>query len=200
MERRKKMTLEERFYRTLVVSSSEKFNEYIVPLLTNAHCEPVVYVNSIAAAKRSCLEKQYDFVIINGPLPDEPGLKFAIDISSGKSTVCLLFIKSELYAETRSKVTPCGVFTLQKPTSAIAVAHGLDFLASARERLRNLEKKSLSLEEKMEEIRIVNRAKWLLIDNLKMTESDAHRYIEKLAMDTCVTKGEAAKSIISTYA
>ncbi len=193
------MTFEERFYRTLVVSSSGKFNESITPLLSGAQCEPVIYANSIAAAKRFSLENQIDFVIINAPLPDEPGSKYAIDVSAGKSTVCLLFVKAEQYAETRSKVTPHGVFTLPKPTSFVAITHGLDFLASARERLRNLEKKALSIEEKMEEIRLVNRAKWLLIDHLKMAEPEAHRYIEKQAMDTGSKRSEVAKEIIKTY-
>ena len=54
-------------------------------------------------------------------------------------------------------------------------------------------------EEKMEEIRIVNRAKWLLINELKMDEPGAHRYIEKQAMDRCVTRREVAEEIIRTY-
>ena len=194
------MPFEVRYYRTLVVSSSEKFNSVLVPLLTSARCEPINYADSIAAAKRKSLENPYDFIIINSPLPDETGAKYAIDLSSGKSTVCLLFVRSELYADTHSKVTPYGVFTLPKPTSSVAIVHGLSFLASARERLRGLEKKALSIEDKMEEIRLVNRAKWLLIDHLNMTESDAHRYIEKQAMDRCVRKSEVAKEILQTYA
>ena len=55
------------------------------------------------------------------------------------------------------------------------------------------------MDEKMEEIRLVNRAKWLLIEKLTMTESDAHRYIEKQAMDQCVSRREIAKGIIQTY-
>ena len=51
----------------------------------------------------------------------------------------------------------------------------------------------------MEEIRQVNRAKWLLIEQLKMTETDAHRYIEKQAMDRCVSRREIAMGIIKTY-
>ncbi len=46
----------------------------------------------------------------------------------------------------------------------------------------------MSIEDKMKEIRTVNRAKWLLIDQLKMTEADAHHYIEKQAMDSCMSK------------
>ena len=62
-----------------------------------------------------------------------------------------------------------------------------------------VEKKTLSLEDKMQEIRIINRAKWILISELKMTEADSHRYIEKQAMDRCVSKREIAEGIIRTY-
>ena len=51
----------------------------------------------------------------------------------------------------------------------------------------------------MVEIRIVNKAKWLLISELKMSEADAHRYIEKQAMDQCITKRSIAEDIIKTY-
>ena len=68
-----------------------------------------------------------------------------------------------------------------------------------RERLRRKEKKAISIEEKMEEIRLINRAKWLLISELKMDEPEAHRYIEKQAMDRCVSRREVAVEIIKTY-
>ena len=51
----------------------------------------------------------------------------------------------------------------------------------------------------MVEIRIVNRAKLLLISEEKMNEDSAHRYIEKQAMDHCRSKKEIAESIISRY-
>ena len=73
-------------------------------------------------------------------------------------------------------------------------------MSRARERLRKSEKKALSIEEKMEEIRIVNRAKWILIRELKLDEPEAHRYIEKQAMDRCISKRIVAEEIIKTYA
>lgn len=51
----------------------------------------------------------------------------------------------------------------------------------------------------MQEIRLGNRAKWVLIEELKMTEPDAHKYIEKQAMDRCVSRREIAEDIIKTY-
>ena len=51
----------------------------------------------------------------------------------------------------------------------------------------------------MNEIRIVDRAKLVLITNLGMDEPHAHRYIEKNAMDMRITKRESAEMIIKTY-
>ena len=51
----------------------------------------------------------------------------------------------------------------------------------------------------MNEVRIINRAKCCLIEYLKMTEPQAHRYIEKQAMDLRQTKREIAESILKTY-
>ncbi|MCQ2433310.1 MAG: ANTAR domain-containing protein [Clostridia bacterium] len=193
------MIFESRSYRVLLVSSSEKFNGAILPLLDAGRYDPPVQVSSIAAAKRAALESSYDFIIINAPLPDDLGVKFATDMCAGKSTVCLLLVKAELFDETRSKVEEYGVFTLSKPTSASMMEQSLLWMAAVRERLRRMEKKTVSIEDKMEEIRLVNRAKWLLIEHVKMTEPDAHRYIEKQAMDLCVSKREVANDIIHTY-
>ena len=66
-------------------------------------------------------------------------------------------------------------------------------------KLGQLEKKNRTLQEKMADIRTVNRAKWLLIENLGMTEKDAHYYIEKQAMDTRMSRREVAVGIIRTY-
>ena len=75
----------------------------------------------------------------------------------------------------------------------------LKWMESSRERLRQFEKKSLSIEEKMAEIRLVNKAKWILISELTMSEPEAHRYIEKQAMDRCTARRSIAEEIIKTY-
>lgn len=66
-------------------------------------------------------------------------------------------------------------------------------------RLSGYEMKTVHLEEKLDEIRVIDRAKLVLISRLSMTEDDAHRYIEKTAMDSCRKRKEVAESIIRTY-
>lgn len=193
------MPLVEHIYSVLIVSAAEKFNASLTALLPEKNYYPIDTAGSISDAQRKLLERSYDLVFINSPLPDDPGRKFAVDVSAGNTTVALLFVKNEIYDEVYSKVFEHGVLTIRKPTATQILEQSLDSMRSIRERLRRMEKKTVSLEEKMAEIRIVNRAKWVLIDSLKMTEEDAHRYIEKQAMDRCVSKREIAEVILKTY-
>ena len=194
------MVFSEQTYSVLVVSSAQKFNESLPPMLPGSDFYPVNFASNIAAARRELLSRNFDYVIINAPLPDDFGTRFAIDACGKAGTVVLLLVRSDVYEEINAKVTPQGVFTLPKPTSLQTLQQALKWMASARERLRRLEQKATTIEEKMEEIRLINRAKWILIEQLKMTEADAHHHIEKQAMDRCVSKREIALGIIKTYA
>ena len=193
------MSLKERIYSVLVVSAAEKLNTALVSLLPEARYSPVRVVSNISAAKRIWGERSFDYVIVNSPLPDDVGTRFAIDVGNSSGAVVLLLARAEIHDDIREKVCEYGVFTLPKPVNRGVLSLALDWMASARERLRRLEKKSLSVEEKMEEIRLVNRAKWILISELKMDEGQAHRYIEKQAMDRCIPRRTVAEEIIRTY-
>lgn len=193
------MSLRERFYSILLVSATDSFTFAFSDLLHETRYCPIHNVTSINAAKRTLSEKTFDFVIINSPLPDDVGTRFAIDTCTTKQAAVLLLVKNDAHADIHDKVVEYGVFTLPKPTSKPTMLHALNWMESARERLRQFEKKSLSIEEKMAEIRLINKAKWILISELQMSEPDAHHYIEKQAMDRCIVKRTIAEEIIKTY-
>lgn len=193
------MIFQERTYSVLLVSASDKFNTTVMPLLPSTDFWPVTTVKSVGEARRRLSEGSYDIVLINAPLPDDFGMRLAIDICSDSGAGVLLLVKNELYNEVYAKVITYGVMTLSKPTSVQMITQNLRVLCATRERLRQMEAKQVSVEEKIEEIRMVNRAKWLLIECLSMAETDAHHYIEKQAMDLRVSKREVAENIIKTY-
>ena len=193
------MGLPEHIYSVLVVSASDKFNESLRRLLPENRYSPVIAAADVSGARLRLLEERYDLVIINTPLPDDFGTRLALDVCASSGTGVLLLVGAEHYPDVNARVSPYGVLVLSKPTSAQLLSQSLLLLCGTRERLRRMEQKTASIEEKMEEIRLVNRAKWLLIEQLKMTEQDAHRYIEKQAMDRCVTKRVIAEQILSTY-
>ncbi|MGN0526568.1 MAG: ANTAR domain-containing response regulator [Acutalibacteraceae bacterium] len=193
------MSLQEQVYSVLVVSASDTFNASLTPLLPESKFDPIRTETSVNSARRALSERTYDLIIINSPLPDDSGIRFAIDLSGLKTSVALLMVRSDVYPTMYNKVAEYGVYVLPKPTSKLIVAQAVDWMIATRERLKKFEKKTMSTEEKMQEIRIVNHAKWILIEQLKMSESDAHRYIEKQAMDYCISKREMAEKIIQTY-
>lgn len=193
------MNLKEQVYSVLIVSSSDKFNQTVKGFFSSGTYSPLNFVSNISMAKRAFSEREFDFVIINSPLPDDTGIRFSIDAVTSNNTVVLFLTKEEQYEYSFDRLAVHGVFLMQKPVSISSFQLASEWLISARERIRKTEHKNLSIEEKMNEIRLVNRAKWLLISEVKMTEPDAHRYIEKQAMNLCVSKREIAESIIKTY-
>ncbi|MBQ6491203.1 MAG: ANTAR domain-containing protein [Atopobiaceae bacterium] len=180
----------------LVVSPAGKLGEALVSLLTESRYRPVKVVSSVSAAKRAWDVREYDLVIVNSPLADDPGIRFAIDVCESRHAVALLVVQSDIHGEVRSRVEDFGVFTLPKPTTRPLVALALTWMGASLARLGRLEERALSVEEKMAEIRLVNRAKWILISDLGMDEPSAHRLIEKRAMDRCVSRREIAQEIV----
>lgn len=185
-------------YSVLVVSASDKVFSSVLDLMPPAEYNPVLRAKNSGEARRMLLEMSADIIIINTPLPDDFGVQLALDLSDSPSGI-LMLVKSDLYEQVAYKVEDSGIFTLPKPNSSQMIHNAVKLLSVYAARLKKLEQKNRTMQEKMTDIRTINRAKWLLIENLNMSENDAHRYIEKQAMDTRSTRREVAEGIIRTY-
>ena len=130
------MVFQSRVYSVLVVSASQKFNDALTRLIPETLYSPVTVVSSVAAARRKLLDRAYDLVLINAPLPDDFGSKLAIDVCSSSSAVALLLVKTEALEETNTQVQDRGVYTLSKPTSPQTLLQRLQWMICTRERLR----------------------------------------------------------------
>ena len=193
------MLFRDRSYAVLIVSASEKFNNETGALLPVGEFWPVKTAGSVSEARRMLGVQQFDIVIINAPLPDEFGTELAEDICESSDTGVLLFVKNEIYDDIYYKVMEHGVVCISKPTSRQLVSQNLRVMCSTRERLRMQEAKRATVEQKIEEIRLVNRAKWLLIEKRGMSENSAQHFIEKEAMDSRTTRRAVAESVIASY-
>ncbi len=189
------MLFQDRTYAVLIVSSSEKFCEALRMQLPGSDYWPIDIATNASAARRILLDREFDLILINTPLKDEFGTQFAIDVCSKTSASVLLFVKNELVDEVCVKSMEYGVASIPKPTSASVISQSLLILRAQRERLLRTEEKQHSIEEQIADMRLINRAKWLLIEKKGMSESEAHRYIEKQAMDERITMREAAQRV-----
>ena len=68
-----------------------------------------------------------------------------------------------------------------------------------REENERLKQENARLQDKISQIRLVSRAKCCLVEHAHLTEAEAHRRIEKLAMDTRRDRTEIAQEILDSY-
>ena len=188
-----------RSYSVLLVSDSKKGTSFFEKILADIGFSSVTSVSSAGEARRQMISNRFDILIVNAPLPDEQGSELSFDASENTTSGIVLFVKSENFEQISYLAERHGVIAVSKPASAQDVTRAIRLAGATRERMRAIEAKNIRLHEKMDEIRIVNRAKWALISNLGMDEPQAHRYVEKHAMDMRITKREAAETIIKTY-
>lgn len=183
----------------LVVSPSDRITALFGELLPKGEFSRFVTVSSCGEAKRTMLNDDFDIVVVNAPLPDEFGTDFATDLVAESSAAVLLIVPNEQYPEISSRAESFGVMTVSKPLNKSTLYTAMKLVYATAVRLRIMDQKTKNLTAKMGEMRVVNRAKWALIESLGMTEEQAHHYIEKQAMDQRLPKGDVAVSILNTY-
>ena len=183
----------------LIVSSTKNGQQFFENLLKVFSYRNITTVSSGSEARRIALDHQYDLVIINTPLGDEFGHELALMLAETSSSGIMMLVKTELADEISANVEDDGVFVMAKPISKQLFFQSLKLLEAFVKRMQRLKKENIKLHKKIEEIRLVDRAKCVLIQYLGFNESQAHRYIEKQAMDMRITKGEVAEDILKTY-
>lgn len=183
----------------LIVSAGQKTSLFFTELLPPNKFFPILSAPTVGAARRLLVDRGFDIIIINTPLPDDFGVQFAMETAQNQNCGILLFVAADLQDAISQKVEDLGILTLSRPINRQMIFQSIKLLVATRQRIKALEAKATTLQNKMEEIRLVNRAKLLLIEHLNMSEAEAHRYIEKTAMDNCVKRREIAENIIKTY-
>ena len=119
-------------------------------------------------------------------------LRFAREQEAG----IVVLTKREEVPAVEQKLRGSGAAVFGCDVSPAMLEGALLAAAKAGERLHGLHCELDLLREKMENERIVSRAKVILVERRDMTESEAHRYIEKAAMDGRVSRRKIALQIL----
>lgn len=183
----------------LIVCEAQKSTEYFKDILMQSQCSEISTVRTSQEARRMMLERDFDLCIINAPLIDEFGESLSKDIASHSTCQIILVVKAELFDEVCSKVEDYGVITVAKPINKTMLWNAIKFANVAKFRMRMVQKQNEKLLQKIDDIKLIDRAKLLLISYLNMTEEQAHKYIERQAMDMRLTKRDIAQNILKTY-
>ncbi|MCL2072030.1 MAG: ANTAR domain-containing protein [Oscillospiraceae bacterium] len=183
----------------LIVSRLEKGTDFFKESLNVAGVSQITALVSCGEARRLLVEREFDLVIVNAPLQDESGEKFARFVAAKNTSQVILVVKSEFFDAVSAACEGDGVLTISKPLNKSVFWSALSLAKSALIRIKRMQSENLRLVQKIEDIRIVDRAKCMLISYTNMDESEAHRYIGKQAMDMRCSKREVAEGILKTY-
>ena len=192
------MASEKNIYKVLVAGANDKTFALLQTLLPGSSYDPPLRAGSAGEAKRMALDYAVDIAILNAPMRDEFGTQLALSLARDNVGV-LLLVPGESFDGVREQMEDEGVMALAKPLTRQTLEMGLHMITALRGKLLQMDRRNRALQEKMTDIRTINRAKWLLIEQLRMTESEAHYYIERQAMDTRLSRREVAENIIRSY-
>ncbi len=183
----------------LIVSNTNTTMGIISSMLQSQAFGRIVTTQDGIEARRYLLDGEFDLVIIDTPLLNELGDDFAVHAAETTRSGIILVVEVEKLEDVAMRTEDSGVFVLPKPLSPESFYQAVKLLVASRARLSKLEEENRRLMRKLEETRTVDRAKCLLIERLQMTEAQAHRHIEKLAMDMRQSRMEVAESVIRRY-
>ena len=185
----------------LLISKQGAAIDAIAQALKKEGISPPAVAATIHEAKCVLIDMDIALLLIDMPICGEDGAQFAIDLvrSRALSFGVIMLLKAEDYDKHLYQAERLGIVTLRKPVDLHLLLQTVRLLLSFQARIRKLESQADKLQQKLEDDRLVNRAKLLLIEQLKMREQDAHHYIEKKAMDKCVRRTKIAKEIIRMY-
>jgi response regulator NasT len=183
----------------LIVSCIKKNVAFFSEVLNTANVKQIAVLNSSGEARRLLLERDFDLVIVDAPLKDESGENFSRYLASKSLLQVIYAVKSEHFDEVSAVCEEDGVITISKPINTEVFWSALSLAKSASARIKRIQAENKKLKQKIEDIRIIDRAKCLLISYVNLTEQEAHRFIEKQAMDLRAPKRSIAEEIIKTY-
>lgn len=182
-------------YSVLIVSSSEQFNIAAKKVLPDRRFNVIETRKSASAARRELLVREYDIILVNAPLSDGLGTEFAVDVAEKHSSGIIFTVPAEVYGSVSDHLIDYGVLTLSKPLKTSELERMIKLLIALNDRLRKAQKKIVTLNEKMDELKLVSRAKIILVGK-GMSEDEAHEYIIREAMNSGLTKKQVAENII----
>ena len=185
--------------RALLVSSSEAQTQRISALLTRARVVPFAHAGSARQALEQFAAGSIDGVLIAEPIAGSSCRELALQLKKRHCMAVLLLAAPEHADTDAALLEQAGVLVLPNDAPESLIVQTIRLLTAVRIQLEQMQHKTEKLEAKVADIRIINRAKLLLVQHLQMTETEAHKYIEKQAMDTSMRRRTIAENIIRTY-
>lgn len=184
--------------RIMTVAGNEQGQQSLQQLLREMGLAASCCADSGLEARRILEAQRFDLVVVNTPLSDEHGEAVG-RLAFRQGAAVILLVKAEHADAVWERIGKTGIYMMAKPLKRTVFLQLLRCIMVQTEQTGRLQAERDRLSRQIQEANLLNRAKLLLIQVLKLSEPQAHRYIEKQAMDLRITKREVAEGIINTY-
>jgi response regulator NasT len=136
-----------------------------------------------------------DLMVMDIKMPDLDGLSAAEKITELKIPVVLLTAFSQQELVTRAAEVGAMAF-LVKPFSPQDLLPAIEIALSRHAQLVALETEIQDLGERLETRKLVERAKAVLSEKMKLTEPEAFRWIQKASMDRRLSMADVSRTVL----
>lgn len=182
----------------LIIAKNNDVCSAVSQLLTELEFNKIVTYTSGAVA-RGIDTAVFDIIIVSMPLSDEYGLDLVAAIYKNTKAGIVVLAKKDIAEEVQKKLNFTGAYVLPRPFSKAVFLQTIKFSEVAKSNLIRLEQEKEELSQQLQDLKLINRAKALLMEYLKLSEEQAHRHIQKQAMDLRKTQRAVAEDILITY-
>jgi AmiR/NasT family two-component response regulator len=137
-----------------------------------------------------------DVAVLAVGLGDGDGVEAARQVMS-QHPCALVLLTSRTDPRVVARAVETGILGfLAKPLRQEELGPALDLAVSRFHDLEAVRKENQDLKRKLESRKVIDRAKAVLIQQLNLTEPEAHRRIQKAAMDTRRTMADVAHAVL----
>jgi len=183
--------------RLLVAEDETLIRLDLVEMLVEAGYEVVAQASDGEQAVALSRELKPDLVMMDIRMPVLDGISAAEQIGKEKiAPVVMLtaFSQKELVERARD----AGVMAyIVKPFTASDLAPAIEIARSRWVEMQALESEVADIAERLATRKVVDRAKGMLMTQLKISESEAFRWIQKTAMDRRLGMREVADAVVT---
>ncbi|ACV64471.1 response regulator receiver and ANTAR domain protein [Desulfofarcimen acetoxidans DSM 771] len=183
--------------RIVIADADRVFLKKLKDSLTHVGYMVVGEVYDAKSALQVIFKTEPDLIIMDSNIPGCEGLEIARVIEEHRVAPVLLltaYSQRELIEEAKHS----WVFGyLLKPINQENLFPAIEIAIASFKRLLRLENENKELKKLLEEGKLIEKAKGLLISQKGLSEKEAHKFIQKISMDKGIAIPKVAKKIIS---
>ena len=187
---------EETGLRAVVAEDETLIRLDLVEVLTVAGYRVVAEAGDGRAAVEAVREHRPDIVVMDVKMPVMDGIAAASEIAGERlAPVVMLTAFSQRELVERARTAGAMAYVV-KPFTEADLVPAIELAVARFDELRSLEAEVRDLGDRLETRKIVDRAKALLQERMRLTEAESFRWIQKTSMDRRLTMREVAQAVI----